>query len=768
MKRILWLTEIGRNDVATAGGKGANLGEMTQVGFPVPPAFVVSADAYGEFLRDTGLHAKIGEMLKGVNVDDNKAIHEASDRIRALLHKSAMPKALEQEIANAYASLSKPTGGDAFVAVRSSATAEDLPEASFAGQQETFLNCKGTADVVAHVQRCWSSLFTPRAIFYRAKQKFETDKVRIAVVVQRMVDAEKAGVLFTRHPTTGEDKLVIEGSWGLGEGVVSGVVSPDNYVAAPDGKILASNIMSKTTMFVRGKDGKTATVPVPADKKMGRVLSEEEIGRLVKLGKSVEKHYGSPQDIEWAFEGTELYLLQTRPVTTIKQPSKAPPPAPHAAAAGGEKILLQGLGASPGTASGKVVILTDAKALDRCKEGDVLVTPMTMPDMVPAMKRAAAIVTNEGGMTCHAAIVSRELGIPCVVGTKKATTLLKEGLVVTVDGEKGLVAEGAAERTAKPAAAPPPAAAVAPVAQKLVTATGVKVNISMPEAIQRAMAVSPDGVGLLRIEHIVLGLGKHPLQFVKEGKREEYVNYLVDNIRKVAEPMYPRPVWVRTLDAPTDEFRLLPGGQDEPREHNPMLGWRGIRRGLEQTDLLLAEFEAVKRLHAKGLKNVGIMLPLVQSPEEVRRAKDLLREVGLEPHKQVAFGIMVEIPAAALAIDAILDEGLDFVSFGTNDLTQYTLAVDRNNEHVARLYDEFHPAVGKLIQMTIEACRKRGVETSICGQAGSNPKFVEKLVRWGISSVSANIDAVTRVRETIAATEQRLLLDAARERLGDR
>lgn len=768
MKRILWLTEIGRNDVATAGGKGANLGEMTQVGFPVPPAFVVSADAYGEFLRDTGLHAKIGEMLKGVNVDDNKAIHEASDRIRALLHKSAMPKALEQEIANAYASLSKPTGGDAFVAVRSSATAEDLPEASFAGQQETFLNCKGTADVVAHVQRCWSSLFTPRAIFYRAKQKFETDKVRIAVVVQRMVDAEKAGVLFTRHPTTGEDKLVIEGSWGLGEGVVSGVVSPDNYVAAPDGKILASNIMSKTTMFVRGKDGKTATVPVPADKKMGRVLSEEEIGRLVKLGKSVEKHYGSPQDIEWAFEGTELYLLQTRPVTTIKQPSKAPPPAPHAAAAGGEKILLQGLGASPGTASGKVVILTDAKALDRCKEGDVLVTPMTMPDMVPAMKRAAAIVTNEGGMTCHAAIVSRELGIPCVVGTKKATTLLKEGLVVTVDGEKGLVAEGAAERTAKPAAAPPPAAAVAPVAQKLVTATGVKVNISMPEAIQRAVAVSPDGVGLLRIEHIVLGLGKHPLQFVKEGKREEYVNYLVDNIRKVAEPMYPRPVWVRTLDAPTDEFRLLPGGQDEPREHNPMLGWRGIRRGLEQTDLLLAEFEAVKRLHAKGLKNVGIMLPLVQSPEEVRRAKDLLREVGLEPHKQVAFGIMVEIPAAALAIDAILDEGLDFVSFGTNDLTQYTLAVDRNNEHVARLYDEFHPAVGKLIQMTIEACRKRGVETSICGQAGSNPKFVEKLVRWGISSVSANIDAVTRVRETIAATEQRLLLDAARERLGDR
>lgn len=761
MKRVAWLTGIRRSDIAIAGGKASNLGEMLQLGFPVPPAFVVTADAYGAFLVENALDEKIQSSLKGVNVDDNKAIHEASEKIRDLVNRTPLPKELEAEIVEAYRTLAQAENGEPFVAVRSSATAEDLPEASFAGQQETFLNVKGEADVVKDLHRCWSSLFTPRAIFYRAKQHFDTGKVRIAVIVQRMVDAEKAGVLFTRHPTTGEDKLIVEGSWGLGEGVVSGVVSPDNYVVSPDGKVLAANVTSKTTMFVRGKDGKTVQAPVPADKRVGRVLNDEEIARLVKLGKAIEKHYGSPQDIEWAFEGKELYLLQTRPITTIK----TQPATKSAKASGHEKLLLQGLGASPGKASGKVVILEGAKELGRCKDGDILVTAMTMPDMVPAMRRVAGIVTDEGGMTCHAAIVSRELGIPCVVGTKKATKTLKEGVTVTIDGERGTVMEGShSEKKAAKEPAPPTAAPAA----KIVTATGVKVNLSMPEAIDRALAVDPDGVGLLRIEHIVLGLGRHPLALIREGKRDEYVNYLVDNIRKVAEPMHPRPVWVRTLDAPTDEFRLLPGGQDEPHEHNPMLGWRGIRRGLVQTEMLLAEFEAVKRLHEKGLRNVGIMLPLVQSADEVRQAKSILRDVGLQPHTQVPFGIMVEIPAAALVIDEILDVGIDFVSFGTNDLTQYTLAVDRNNENVASLYDEFHPAVAKLIQMVIEACRARGVETSICGQAGSNPRFVEKLVRWGISSVSANIDAVQRVRETIAATETRVLLDAAREKLGTR
>jgi pyruvate, water dikinase len=794
-RNVVWIHTIGKGDIAVAGGKGANLGECVQVGFPVPPAFVITAQAYADFVRQTGLGEQVAAILKSANPDDNKALHEASDRIRKLFTSTKLPDPLAKEVKDAYASLSKDGQDASFVAVRSSATAEDLPEASFAGQQDTFLNVRGDADVLQKVLRCWSSLFTPRAIFYRAKQHFDHDKVNIAVVVQRMVNADKAGVLFTRHPTTGQETIIVEGAFGLGEGVVSGAVSPDNYLVSAAGEVLQVTVATQETMYVRGPDGKTAVVKVPADKRSARVVSDEELKLLARVGKQIEKHYGTPQDVEWAFEGSELFVLQTRPITTIRGNGMS---APVQQAKEG-KLLARGLGAAPGRASGKVVILQDASELGKVHEGDVLVTPMTMPDMVPAMKRASAIVTDEGGMTCHAAIVSRELGVPCVVGTKRGgspgTQSLRTGMVVTVDGEKGTVMEGALgqEGGAKPASAKSfapqaahgtPALARPAPPPKPLTATQVKVNISMPEAIDRAMAVDPDGVGLLRIEHIVLafdedalklprtGKGEggetyarpvHPAWAIQNGHREAYVNFLFENFKRIVAPMQPRMVWVRTLDFPTDEMKKARGGDDEPHEHNPMLGWRGIRRGLEQPELLRAEFEAVKKLHDAGYTNAGIMLPLVQHPSEIRRAKALLREVGLEPHEDVEFGIMVEIPAAAVIIDLMVDEGLDFVSFGTNDLTQYTLAVDRNSENVATLYDEFHPAVARLIEQTIKVCRERGVATSICGQAGSNPAFVEKLVKWGITSVSANIDALPKVRETIARTEQKLLLDRARE-----
>lgn len=792
-RNVVWIHTVGKNDLAVAGGKGANLGEMVQLGFPVPPAFVVTAQAYADFVRSTGLEKQVEDVLRSVNPDDNKALHEAADKIRKLFTGTKLPDNLAKEAKEAYRSLSQGQDGGAFVAVRSSATAEDLPEASFAGQQETFLNVRGEDDVVHKVLRCWSSLFTPRAIFYRAKQHFDHKHVSIAVVVQRMVNADKAGVMFTRHPTTGADQLIIEGALGLGEGVVSGTVSPDNYLVGPTGEVLQVTIATQENMVVRGPDGKTTVVKVPANLRDARVVGDGELKLLAKVGKQVEKHYGTPQDIEWAFENGELYVLQTRPITTIRGNGLSAPV--QQAPQGPGKLLLKGLGAAPGTATGKVVVLKDAGELQKVGQGDILVTPMTMPDMVPAMKRAAAIVTDEGGITCHAAIVSRELGIPCVVGTKRggssATSALREGMLVTVDGAKGHIFEGAVKPAARPTpAATVPAPGAAPAhappagAPKPLTATQVKVNISMPEAIERALAVDPDGVGLLRIEHIVLAFDEdylklprtgrteggepyprpvHPAWAIANGHREAYVRFLTENFQRIVGPMDPRPVWVRTLDFPTDEMRKARGGEDEPHEHNPMLGWRGIRRGVEQEELLLAELEAVKRLVDAGRRNVGVMLPLVQHPKEIRRAKELARQVGLEPHKDCSWGIMVEIPAAAIIIDLLLDEGLDFVSFGTNDLTQYTLAVDRNSQNVAHLYDEFHPAVARLIESTIKACRARGCETSICGQAGSNPKFVEKLVKWGITSVSANIDALARVRETIARTEQKLLLERARE-----
>jgi pyruvate,water dikinase len=447
--------------------------------------------------------------------------------------------------------------------------------------------------------------------------------------------------------------------------------------------------------------------------------------------------------------------LQSRPITTIqKREAKG-------GIASGE-VILEGLGASPGIASGKVKIVQSMGELDKVLDGDILVTKMTTPDMVPAMKRSAAIVTDEGGMTCHAAIVSRELGTPAVVGTREATRALQDDQVVTVDGEKGHVLLGALAKPEEKAAEA--AGAVAVTVTKPITATEVKVNVSIPEAAGRAKATMADGVGLLRIEHMILGLNTHPNVYIQSGRSDEYVAELVKGIRTVADAFYPKPVWVRTLDAPTDEFRAMKGGEGEPYEHNPMLGMRGIRRDLKETDHFKLEMAAFKKLFEMGYDNVGIMLPLVQHPRELKKAKELMRECGIDLEK-VDVGIMVEIPASALVIDDFIKEGLDFVSFGTNDLTQYTLAVDRNNEHVADLYDELHPAVLKLIEYVIERCNKAGVKTSICGQAGSRPDVAKRLVAMGITSISANIDAVETVREMVARTEHEIILDAARKKV---
>ena len=389
-----------------------------------------------------------------------------------------------------------------------------------------------------------------------------------------------------------------------------------------------------------------------------------------------------------------------------------------------------------------------------------MVTTMTTPDMVPAMRRASGIVTDEGGVTCHASIISRELGIPCVVGTGDATTTLKEESGVTLDGKKGLVFDGISET--KPEA---PVQGGAVEAAPIITVTEVKANVSMPEAAEKAAATGADGVGLLRTEHLMLTSGIHPGKFIADGREDELIDTIADNVMIVADAFYPKPVWYRTLDAPTDEFITLEGGENEPREHNPMLGWRGIRRELDQPEILKCEFKAIKKLHEKGYTNIGFMIPLSQSPEELKQAKALCSEVGFEPHKDVEFGMMVEIPAAAIMIDEYIKVGIDFVSLGTNDLTQYTLAVDRNNEFVAKHYTEEHPAVMKLIERTIRKCAEAGVKCSICGQAGSVPHIVEKLVAFGITSVSSNTDAIAEVRKTVARAEQKIILDAARKRL---
>ncbi len=765
MKYVKWFDELSKDDVSIAGGKGANLAEMANAGFPVPEGFVVVKDAYDQFLEENKLKEKIFEILKKTNVKDTAELTKTAEKIQNLILSASMPKDIEKEIREAYRKLCKVKKGiiiageehEEFVAVRSSATAEDLPTASFAGQQKTLLNIKGEDEVVNAVKECWASLFTPRAIFYREEKGFKHEEVSIAVVVQRMINADKAGVMFTVNPATSDrSKIVIEGAYGLGEAVVSGQVTPDTYIVNKETLEIEEREISTQEWMLTRKGEKTVRVEVPEELRSKQKLEDSEIIELARYGKKIEEHYNFPQDIEWAIEGDKIYVLQSRPVTTLKEKAEEAEEEEEVEAKG--EIILKGLAASPGIAVGKVKIIRDTSELDKVEKGDILVTKMTTPDMVPAMERAAAIVTDDGGLTCHAAIVSRELGIPCVVGTKKATQVLKEGEIITVDATRGIIYRGDVKvKESKKAEE------VVTGAAPIITATAVKVNIDMPRLAEKAAATGAEGVGLLRAEHMILELGKHPRKFIEEGKEEELVEALANGIEKVCAAFYPYPVWYRTLDAPTGEFRRLEGGENEPEESNPMLGWRGIRRGLDEPWLLKAEFKAIKKVIERGYNNIGVMLPLVQHVDELRKAKKLAREVGLIPHKDCAFGIMVETPAAALCIEDFIKEGIDFISFGTNDLTQYTLAVDRDNARVAHLYNEAHPAVWKLIEYVIKKCKEAGVETSICGQAGSYPSFVEKLVELGIDSVSANIDAVQRIKRVVARVEQRIMLEAARE-----
>ena len=751
---VVLLEDVRIEDVPSVGGKGASLGEMINAEIPVPRGFAVTAQAFRRFLDETGIVKQLFATLQ-VNVDDAKELAAAAEKAKKLILATKMPQHMRNDIITAYKELGKREGKEPLVAVRSSATAEDMPEASFAGQQETFLNIKGANNVVVAVQKCWASLYGARAIFYRIKQGFDHESVNISAVVQKMVNSEKSGVMFTSNPTTGAPEAIIESSWGLGEAIVSGSVSPDTYTIDRKTRQIKVNIATKKIMVVKDqKTGETITKEVPADLQNKRVLSDGELNTILDLGELIEEHYESPQDIEFAIENGEVFIVQSRPVTTIKSGGAEQ----KTVTASDAEKLLEGLGASPGQVSGQVKIIRSADELERVLQGDILVTPMTSPDMVPAMRRAAAIVTDEGGLTSHAAIVSRELGVPAVVGTKEATKKLTDGMFVTVDGEKGIIFSGVLER----AEVTPAAGAVTVAASKPITATEVKVNVSIAEATERAVATRADGVGLLRVEHMILGMGKHPHWYIAHNQQDVFIRELQKGIRTVVDAFFPRPVWVRTLDAPTDEFREMEGGEGEPIEPNPMLGWRGIRRDLRDVEVFKMQLQTFKNLIDDGYNNIGIMLPLVQHQDEVRQAKQILAEMGIDFDK-IDVGIMIEIPASALIIDDLIAEGIDFVSFGTNDLTQYTLAVDRNNENVAALYNEQHPAVLKLIEYVIRHCKKAGVVTSICGQAGSNPKMADKLVRMGISSLSSNIDAVERVREAVARTEARIVLEASRD-----
>jgi len=718
-----------------------SLHELHQTGVDVPSGFTVTTQSYRDHIKKIAL-GDVDTYLSTGDIDTKSA--ELRDEILT----TPVPSAVSDRILGIY---DDEFAGDDRVAVRSSATAEDMEDASFAGQQDTYLNVQRD-DLIERVKECWASLFTKRACVYRERNDISHEDAEMAVVVQEMVDATISGVLFTNDPVSGDDEMTIESAWGLGEGVVSGEVTPDRFVVDGDtGNLITTDLSTKRQQYTWNGD-ETELIAVAEGKQEVRTLTDDQIQALWTKAQEITDYFGEPQDIEWAIDDGELYILQSRPITSITSSATADTET---------GVLVEGLGASPGTAAGTVRFIKQIDETDRVTGDDILVTSVTTPDMVPAMQRAAAVITDEGGMTSHAAIVSRELGVPSVVGATNATEILNDGQEVTVDGEKGVITAGAetdsAEEQTDDIEALRPETPVTPM-----TATDIKVNVSLPQAAERGAATGADGVGLLRLEHLILGLEQTPTNYIEEHGENAFVNELVEGIQTVADEFYARPVRIRTLDAPTDEFRKLEGGESEPVEDNPMLGHRGIRRSLETEAVFRYQLEAFKRLREVGYDNVEIMFPLVNDADDVDAIIQLMSDVGIDTDK-TRWGVMIETPAAALQVESITDRPIDFVSFGTNDLTQYTLAVDRNNERVADRFDETHDSVVTLIKDVIEVCRAKDVDTSICGEAASKTTMIRQLIDSGVTSLSVNIDAVRDTQHEVKRREQRLILDSALE-----
>ena len=779
---VLWFEEIDKNDLALVGGKSANLGEMVKAGIPVPPGFAITSYAYKEFIERTGLKSKISEALKEIaNSKDPKAFENVSARIRRIIEEEEIPGDIARAIVENYRKLCEKVGrANVLVAVRSSATAEDLPGASFAGQQDTFLNVEGEEEVLLKVKKCWSSLFTPRAIFYRQEKGIDHDKVLMSVVVQKMVNAKAAGVMFTIHPVTGEeDKIVIEGSWGLGEAVVSGSVTPDTYVVDKRTlKILEKKIAEKTYEIVRDpSSGRTVKVEVSPERRKAPCLTDEEVVKLAELALKIEQHYGYPQDIEWAIDQDmefpeNIFIVQSRP-ETVWSLRRERARERTGVEVRERRVVAKGLPASPGVWAGKAkVVKSIDEASKMIEKGDILVTTMTNPDWVPYMRLAGAIVTDEGGMTCHAAIVSRELGIPAIVGTGNATKVMKSGEEYTVDAATGVVYEGVVEELAKREAEEVKAAIpqqVMPFAEHFIpTGTKVYMNLGVPERIAEYANLPFDGIGLMRIEFILSSyIGEHPLYLLEIGEEDKFVNKLAEGIAIVARQVQPRPVIVRFSDFKSSEYRELKGGEKyEPEERNPMLGYRGVSRYIspQYERAFRLECRAIKKARDEwGLKNVWVMLPFVRTTWEVEKVLQIMKEEGLERGRDFKVWAMAEVPSVIFMADEFC-KYVDGFSIGSNDLTQLVLGVDRDSEIMPKLdpryFDERDPAVLRAISHLIRVAHKHGVTVSICGQGPSYLEdFVEWLVRQGIDSISVNPDAVVRVRRLVAQVERRIILE---------
>ncbi len=747
---ILWFNQIKFTDVADVGGKGANLGEMYNLGIPVPNGFVVTAESYFQFIIENNLKPQIKNVLDITNIDNPNELQQASKKIKNLIRKSPVSHSTATEIMKAYKRLSDYGGlKNVPVAVRTSATAEDTIDASFAGQGETFLNVIGEANVINRVRDCWASLFTPRSIFYQRKKHYDHFKIGVAVPVQKLVNSDISGIVFTINPVTNnKSQIIVETIWGLGEYIVQGKVTPDQHIIDKvNWKIISQNHTHQDIKLVRGDDETKEVNVLKKFQDQAKITPEMAI-KIAKISQKLHDHYGKPQDIEFAIEKGKLFIVQTRPITTIAANQKSLATQNQI----NSPADFKGDPASPGTASGVVIVIKSPKEIQRVQKGQILVTTMTTPDFVPAMKKVNGIITDKGGQTSHAAIVSRELGVPCIVGTKTATRDLKEGDTVTLNGTTGEIWKG------NLIGQNPTIKIPKITTTNLKTATKLYVNLGEPDLAPEIAKTNVDGVGLLRAEFMIANIGIHPKKMIADGKRKSFINQLARDITKFCKSFNPRPVIYRATDFKTNEYRFLKWGKlYEPEESNPMLGFRGAIRYINSIDVFSMELEAIKMVRQQNnLKNLWLMIPFVHTPKELQQVKQIIADHGLLRSPTFKLLMMVEIPSNVILLDKFIDAGIDGISIGSNDLTMLTLGIDRDNSEVAPSFNELDPAVLWSLKRAVTKAKKRGITASICGQAPSNyPELVEKLVKWGITSISVSPDAINRTREIIAWAEKK-------------
>ena len=773
---LLWFEQLERKDVDIVGGKSSSLGEMTaKTDVPVPYGFATTAYAYRYFIKESALAAKMRSILSELtHVETSALLRDVSARLRDAIMAEKMPQDLQDAIGAAYVELGKRVGEEnPYVAVRSSATAEDLPDASFAGQQDTYLNVQGAETIIAKVKECYASCFTDRAVYYREKQGFDHIEVALSAVVQMMVFSKTSGVMFTVNVATGDDNnILIEAAFGLGEYVVQGTVTPDNYtISKHDHKIIDRCVNEQDIMLVRKKGGDCEEVQVPEELRKVQTLTDEQILELADYAKKIEKHYGCYMDMEWGVDErtNKIWILQARPETVWSRRNKeggAKVQESKSMTTTDHKVIVKGLPASPGKVSGRVHVILDPSRIDEFKEGEILVTEMTAPDWVPAMKKAKAIVTDSGGMTCHASIVSRELGIPCIVGTKSrgeaATVTIPDGIDVTIDATHGVVYEGIIEEAKKENQA---GAAVAVAEYFPPTGTKVYMNLGDPELAEKYSSLPCDGIGLMREEFIwTTYIHEHPLYLIKTGHPEKVVDQLAEGMRQVCQAMAPRPVTLRFSDFKSSEYRDLKGGDEfEPYEPSALLGWRGASRYYDPKyiEAFKLECQAVVKVREEfGLKNLNVMIPFCRNVEECEKVVKIMAECGLERGKDFKVWLMAEIPSNIILADQF-NKYVDGYSIGSNDLTMLVLGCDRDNDTVSHIYDERNLAVRRAVRHLIEVAHSEGKTVSICGQAPSvYPEFCEFLIKSGIDSISVNPDTVKFTKKLVAQVEQRVMLDA--------